>query len=405
MRRILSVLTAVTVLLMTALCFTVTASAKTYKAVLYDYGDCLTSTEEADALALLKEAAQKAKCNIAIVTEKSFTGTTPGAYAMDMLDLLFDEFSDSLILVISTDFDSPDAYDFIDMANGAYAKYYSNLEDIYDAYYSGKDMGGYYDGIKSFCSFFTNDGAVSVSYQVLLSDFDDVLDSSQQLDLLDIMQDTANDIRCNIGVVITSDRGGKTPESYAWAYADDNFGYGSNNIVLLFDNDKVSPNHQDWIATMGLATEMYDRQTDAIFDYLYTGFDSNGGDNYYAAIKDFCSYLRNHQDGGWSYNYGEDYHYGSDGGFDFFAFAVPLAIAGITTGIITTATVKKYSRKAPVSARRYMDPSRTKFTKREDIYLRETTTHVRISSSSGGGRGGGGGRSGGGRGGGGGRSR
>ncbi len=412
MRRILSFLTAAAIMVMTMLCFTVTASAKTYRAVLEDNGDCFATSEEQDVLELLKEAAQKAKCNLAIVTEDNFAGTTPGSYALDKLDTLFGEYSDSLILVISTDFENPDAYDFIDMSGDAFSKYYSDLDNIYAAYYSGKDMGGYYDGIKTFCEYFTNGGKVSVSYKVVLSDYDDVLTSAEQTLLLDVMQDAADDIECNIGVVITSDRGGEIPESYADAFADDNFGYGSNNIVLLFDNDKVSPKHQDWISTMGLATEMYDHQTDAIFDYLYAGFDSNGGDNYYAAIQYFCSYLRNNQDGGWTYNSDEDYYYYYDDDvveFTLVALTVPLIIAGIVTAIATSSTVKKYSKKAPVSARRYIDTSRTRFTQRQDIYLRETTTHVRISSSSGGGshggRGGGGGRSGGGRGGGGGRSR
>ncbi len=408
MRRIISFLTAFAVMLTAMLCFSVTAAAKSYRVVIRDGGDCFTSTEEQEAVKLLQQAADAAKINIAVVTEDDFSGTTPGKYAQKALDELFGADSDSLVLVISTEFDDVNAYDFIDMTGGAFDEFYSDIDGIYDAYYVGKDMGGYYDGIVTFCEYFTDGGAVSVSYKVSLSDFDDVLTSTEQTFLLDVMQDAADDIECNIGVVITSDRGGETPQRYADSYADDNFGFGSNNIVLLFDNDKVSPKHQDWISTMGLATEMYDHQTDAIFDYVYTGFDSNGGDNYYQAIQYFCSYLRNNQDGGWTYNDDEDYHFSYEGEISLTSLLVPLVIAGVVTGIATSTTVKKYSKKAPISARRYMDTSRTRFTQRQDIYLRETTTHVRISSSSGGGggsRGGGGGRSGGGRGGGGGRSR
>ncbi len=408
MRRILSFLTAAAVLVVTMLCFAVTASADSYRVLLRDGGNCFTTAEEEDVLDLLEAAAKEARCNIAVVTEGDFSGTAPGVYAQKTLDEFFGEYSDSLILVISTDYENPDAYDFIDMTGSAFTDYYSEINDIYDAYYDGKDMGGYYDGIASFCEYFAGSGAVSVSYKVSLSDFDDVLSSTEQTFLLDVMQDAADDIQCNIGVVITSDRSGEIPQRYADSYADEKFGYGSNNIVLLFDNDKVSPGHRDWISTMGLATEMYDHQVDAIFDYLYEGFDSNGGDNYYQAIQYFCGYLRNNQDGGWTYNDDEDYHFYYEGEISLTHLVVPLVIAGVVTGIATSTTVKKYSKKAPISARRYMDTSRTRFTQRQDIYLRETTTHVRISSSSGGGRGGrggGGGRSGGGRGGGGGRSR
>lgn len=158
---------------------------------------------------------------------------------------------------------------------------------------------------------------------------------------------------------------------------------------------------------MGLATEMYGGHIDSILDYMYVGFDLDGGDNYYQGIQYFCTYLHSYKESGWDYNHSEDYYYDyddydeSDG---IIMFAAPVIIALILAAVITSCIVKGYSKKAPVSAARYMDGSRTKFTQRSDIYLRETTTRVRISSSSGGG-GGHGGRSGGGRSGGGGRSR
>lgn len=251
------------------------------------------------------------------------------------------------------------------------------------------------------------------TYKVVLADYDSVLEDYMQRNLLSVMQDAADDIECSIGVVITSDRGGLTPKQYADNFAEENFGYGSDNIVLLFDNDKISPNHKDWISTSGAVGRRYDRYIDSIFDYLYVGFDSNGGDNYSQGIQYFCSYLRNTEFYAENDSYGyDDYYYDEDGDIVYYTddvsvlitmCAIPALVALAMTIFSMVITVKKYSKKAPISAARYMDSSRTKFTHRKDIFLRQTTTHVRISS--GGGHGSHGGGGGGGHGGGGGRSR
>lgn len=252
----------------------------------------------------------------------------------------------------------------------------------------------------------------TLSYKAVLADYDGVLEDYMQRNLLSVMQDAADDIECSIGVVITSDRGGLTPKQYADNFAEQNFGHDSDNIVLLFDNDKVSPNHKDWISTSGAVGRRYDRYIDSIFNYLYVGFDSNGGDNYSQGIQYFCSYLRNTEFYAENDYYGyDDYYYDEDGNVVYYTddvsvlitmCAIPALVALAMTIFSMVVTVKGYSKKAPVSAARYMDSSRTKFKQRSDIFLRETTTRVRISSGSGGGGHGG---HGGGHGGGGGRSR
>ena len=74
-------------------------------------------------------------------------------------------------------------------------------------------------------------------------------------------------------------------------------------------------------------------------------------------------------------------------------------VALIIAVCVANSQAAKYKKRAPVSARRYMDGSLTRFTQRGDVFVREYTTSHRISSSSSGGSrhsGGGGHRSGGG---------
>lgn len=424
MKRYLSVIMLIAAFWISSACFSVSASAFWRATKIWDDADCFTAEEEEELYRLLEQAADRADINIAVVTTDDLSDTTPEAYAKHMFNMIFLSDSDSMVLLIQTDFDNEDAYDYIEMSGKAYSKYYSQLDEIFDAYYAGKASGGYADGIKNFCGFFTGsytpagqDGAAASgqeqTYKAILADYDGVLTDTEEVYLLSAMQEAVDDIECSIGVVITSDRGGLTPKQYADNFAEEKFGYGSDNIVLLFDNDKVSPNHKDWISTSGVAERRYDGYIDSIFNYLYVGFDSNGGNNYSQGIQSFCSYLRNTEfyaeDDSYEY---DDYYYDEDGGIVYYTddvsvmitlYAIPALIALAMTIFSMVVTVKGYSKKAPVSAARYMDSSRTKFKQRKDKFLREVTTHVRISSDSGGHSGGGG--SSGGHGGGGGRSR
>ena len=114
--------------------------------------------------------------------------------------------------------------------------------------------------------------------------------------------------------------------------------------------------------------------------------DSSGGDNYYAAVTNYCAYLRSHD----SVPSKVDINIGHVGG---------VIVALIIAVCVANSQAATYKKRAPVSARRYMDGSLTRFTQRGDVFVREYTTSHRISSSSSGGSrhsGGGGHRSGGG---------
>ncbi len=380
--------------------------------IVRDYADVFTEDEEQALVELLDEAAAKTGCNISVVAEDNIGSQTSKEYAGEALTSSFGSDSSSILLLISNDFENSNNYDWVELSGKAADEYYGKINDMLDCFYSGLDSGGYYQGVVSFCGYFDVQTDVPTeSFKVNLADYDDLIPAEQQIQLVEIMQSCADEIECNVGVVITDDLQGYSDEGYSIEFMESSFGKGSNSIVLLYNNDRSNMSYVDWIYTYGLATELYDHQVDAIFDYMYAGFDSNGGNNYYDGIRYFCSYLEGHKDGGIynDYNnyYDDENYYYEDSGNVFGAVLIPIAFAGVVTFVITSVFVSGYKKKAPVSAKNYMDTSRTKYTRRDDLYLRETTTHVRISSSSSGGGGsrGGGGRSRSGGGGGGGRRR
>ncbi len=417
-KRVTRLLLAAIMVFSLALSFGVAAYASGAIGSLKDFDDIFTDEQEAELRELIADAAKASGYNIGVVVADDIGGKTPREYAQGQLDSTFGEYSDSVLLLICNDFDAEECYDWIDMTGKAVENYYDCINDIYDCIYSSMDTSGYYASVVNFCEYFGADvssasgsTAAPAGFSINLVDHDDVLTPSQENELRTAMQNCADDITCNVGVIITDDLVGRSDYEYAKAFCETSFGTGSNSIVLLYNNDRSNMNYVDWIYTYGLATDMYGYRTDDVFDYMYRGFDSDGGDNYYQGIMYFCTYLRNHQDVG-SYNdYNDDdnYYYDEDGGYDLMTgVIVPVIFAGIVTFIVVSVTTSGYKKKKPVNAKSYMDASRTKYHRRDDIYLRETTTHVRISSSSGGGggsRGGGGGRSRSGGGGGGGRRR
>jgi len=222
-------------------------------------------------------------------------------------------------------------------------------------------------------------------YTAALSDYDGVLSADEETELLSLMIETANDIGCNVGVVIADDLGGESDHKYAANYYASSFPKGSSAVVFLFNNDKSSPPpNADYLYTYGKGTDVFLPKDDKIFDAVYDGLDSSG---YYSAIENFCKVLSRNGNGG-------------SVSIDIESFLMPAFIALIIDLVITLSVMggitRGYKKKAPVSAVGYLDQSRTRFTKKEDVFVREFTTSHRISSSSSGSHGGG--RSGGSRG-------
>ena len=222
-------------------------------------------------------------------------------------------------------------------------------------------------------------------YFGVLEDVQGALSEQQEQELLSLLDSTAREINANIGVVLAdADMDGLTERYYTKTFHNRCFGENSDSIVLMLV--QAGSSKVDQIYCTDRAYDMYHPRIDDIFDAVYDGLDSDGGDNYYAAITEFCSYLRSH---------------------DYVPFSIhfnPGIILGIVVSLIigisaANAQAAKYKKRAPVSARAYMDGSLTHFTQKSDVFVREYTTSHRISSSSSGGShhsGGGGHRSGGG---------
>ncbi len=214
-------------------------------------------------------------------------------------------------------------------------------------------------------------------YTAALSDYDGVLSADEETELLSLMFETANDIECNVGVVIADDLGGESDHKYAANYYASSFPKGSSAVVFLFNNDKSSPPpNADYLYTYGKGTDVYLPKDDNIFDAVYDVLYSSG---YYAAIKNFCKALSRYNNGG-SVSVGIE--------IDLMAVFIALVIDIVITLSVMGGITRGYKKKAPVSAVGYLDQSRTRFTKKEDVFVREFTTSHRISSSSSGGHGG-----------------
>ncbi len=255
-----------------------------------------------------------------------------------------------------------------------------------------------YDGVK------ISSGVYSAA--LLDADFHDsdsgCLTASQESEILELMQKTADKIECNVGIAIVSDLHGMSDVKYADTFGDVQFGSGSSFIVLMLLNTHNNPKYryyEDRISTSGLGRDYYDDSVNKIFNKMYDGLDSKG---FSGACSSFCSALRSYRSGG-GYSFGGTLH------IDF-ALIVAMLIGGIVMSVIIVSLCQKgYKKKTPLSAAHYIDKNRTRINRQVDQFVREYTTSVHLSSSSGGGHGGHGGGGGshrsGGHGGGGGRHR
>lgn len=240
-----------------------------------------------------------------------------------------------------------------------------------------------YDGV------ITRNGTYNIA--LLDADFYDssvgCLTPSQEEQLLNLMQETADEIECHIGIAIVSDLHGMSDIKYADSFGDSMFGTGSSFVVLLLLNTHDNPqygSYQDRISTSGLGRDYYDKRISKIFDTTYDGLDSRG---FSGACISFCSALKSYRSSG-------GYSSGSFGfhvnlGTVFFSLITGIVISIIIVNICRAG----YKKKKPISASHYIDTGRTRIDRQIDHFVREYTTsvHISSSSSSGGHHGGGGG--------------
>lgn len=376
-----------------------------YKAFIMDVDDIFTTEVEEELTAILSNTAQSTKCDMGIIIQRDLGGKKPGELTDEILDAVFGKNSDSIVMLLTED---ENGFDWISFNGTATDRFSKKQDKIFEAVYTGLSYG-YVNAVAEFCGYFgAKDETIPETpsgFQAKLSDLDNCLNDTEERVLLEDMKAAAQAIECHIGVVITADLEGMNETKYADKFADDSFGYGSDNVVLLLCNDHI---HTDWISAFGRGTDLFGHRTDRLFDEIYDGLDNHG---YYEAVNNFILKLRDYGEG-----VGDDYYYDYDDDYEyeetdlvglFMGYVFPFILGLIIALSITNGVSKGYSKKAPVSARTYMDNNRTRFTERSDVFVREYTTSHTVSSSSGGrgGRSGGGGRSRSGRSGGGGRRR
>lgn len=229
--------------------------------------------------------------------------------------------------------------------------------------------------------------SADASYKAVLADLDGCIPDANEEALVEYMQWAADNIECNIGVVITSDLNGKTDTQYSEGFLNDNFGRGSSSVVLMllntYDNPKYA-NYYDKLSLDGRGYDYYDSKANKIFDRVYDGLDSSG---YEEAVRELCDALVKYKGSGGGASYGGSSKYEFK---DMLTVTFGAMIFGLVLSLIITNSVSsKYSKKAPVSAANYLDKNRIVTTRKTDVFVREYT-RTYTNSSSGGHSGGGG---------------
>lgn len=367
------------------------AYAQVALGVLSDERNVFASDEYDELTQLILSTARKIDMNVAVLIADEIT-TDEQQTCDQFMNTYFDSDADSIMLMIAKE--NSGYSDWISYSNRARTVFKPQLDHIFDAVYYGLDSGSstnYYAAVEQFCDYLVKnqDGYVGdvtggISYQTRLEDYQDALSSSEESELLNVMQSTADNIGANIGVVLTNGIGSGNERRYTDEFLNDSFGYDSSSIVLMLV--RAGTGEQDWISCSNHANDIYGSRTDSIFDAVYDGLDSGGGDNYPAAIRKFCTYLENHTLA----------YAGDSSRDDGISFSINIGnIAGVVLALIIALTVVNgmaagYKKKTPVSARAYIESNMTKFTMRRDMFVREYTTSHRVSSSSSGGSHGGG---------------
>lgn len=192
-------------------------------------------------------------------------------------------------------------------------------------------------------------------------DLDESLTTEEENLLAAKQMELEENLGLNIAIVITDNLEGKSSEEYADDFYDQFFGINTDGILLLLDN------YSSWdhISTSGKAIGMY---SDAYIDKIFSAMNSSlkRGDYYKAADK-FLDLLevRNIF---WS---------------DFKVFFITGLGAGALIALVTCLIIAHgYKTNKKMSPRNYISENESRFTVKNDRYLRQYTTKVKIESSS-----------------------
>lgn len=192
-------------------------------------------------------------------------------------------------------------------------------------------------------------------------------------------------------------------------FADDSydeiFGEDTDGVFYYLDLSGYSP-ATDWISTSGKAVFYYDDSTDEIFSKLDYYLPASGSeiipDDIANAVVEYTNCLSRYADSKpsvFDYHYDEfknTYSYFKHGKYVvsdhkplvvyFIPFCKSLLASSIISLIIYLIVKSNYKFKSKTDPRIYVANNQTKFTEKQDIFIRKDTsrTHIDTSSGSGG---------------------
>ena len=154
------------------------SNAGTYKAVLADYDNCLTSSQEADILMRMEKAAQNTKSHIGIVITANLDGYDDEGYAEAFGHEYFgnDQF---IVLMLLNTHGNPAYRNYTDVIHSYDSfddKFYGKHKKLFNALYRGleKSDGSYdfYDGCKRYIAAVNIQGGTgSQAFMARLADY------------------------------------------------------------------------------------------------------------------------------------------------------------------------------------------------------------------------------------------
>lgn len=255
----------------------------------------------------------------------------------------------------------------------------------------------------------------------------DIFSEEDEAELTELIQETSRETEMYLYIYISDTfRYEESAEIFAGNEYERIFGEDTDGALYYMDLAE-GPYAYDYISTHGKGILMYDKNIDSMFDVIYNYLPSTGEPIYsvsiYTAVEKICEQFKKYGEddpGFFNYSYDEytgKYIYFRSGATvvssskPISAMGKPLLISlcvGLAAALLFYFISKShYKFKKSCSPNVYVSHEDTRFTRREDVFIRQYTTKTKIESSSGGGgrSGGGGGRSGGGSRGGGGRRR
>lgn len=128
----------------------------TCRAVLADYDDSLTTSQESELLELMRQTANKIECNVGVVITDNLNGKTDNRYADDFLDDSFGRESSSIVLLLLNTNGNPEYKNYGDWisTSGRARDYYDRkIDDVFDAVYDGLDSGGFGKAVEGYCDY------------------------------------------------------------------------------------------------------------------------------------------------------------------------------------------------------------------------------------------------------------